>query len=312
MAESHENNRTECESLADQLAWYPTAILAEKERQQVEEHVATCAACADLLEFASRLSNGLEVLRATHPESEILDHFVVTPDSLRPRERADIENHLAICADCSQVVETLTTVVQETTSSRAGAELDVPPDGAVRRSVSGGFWNRCWDLLTASLLRPIPAAVYFLMAISAIFLVLTRSNPEPAQGPVIARESFPPRAGPRLGNVILLADLGTGQRGFLTEEEEPPIFAAATNQFLLLEITSLITPPGPEELFEVGIVSLDSTEPVWVEQVRGKEFSENYSLCLFLESGVLPPGRHAISVRAVTGEQIFWSVLEVR
>jgi len=81
---------------------------------------------------------------------------------------------------------------------------------------------------------------------------------------------------------------------------------------VLLEITSLVEPPAPEDLFAVTVVEHHSTEPVWTEQVRGADFRENYSLCLFLAAGVFQPGRYAIAVQAATGEQIFWSVLDVQ
>jgi len=185
-----------CKSFADRLAWYPTANLDEQERQQVEEHVAKCAACADLLEFASQLGKSLEALQAAHPESAVLDRFVVTPDSLSPREHAEIETHLSLCPDCAQVAQVLSTVVQETSTGRAEAGRGMPGLAGSRRSVTGGIWGRCWDLLAASVLRPIPAAVYLVLVIGAIFLVLTQSAPETARGPVLVVNARGPRMRP--------------------------------------------------------------------------------------------------------------------
>ena len=111
----------------------------------------------------------------------------------------------------------------------------------------------------------------------------------------------------RLGGITILVDETGRIRRPGAEESEVTELDSGRSHFLMLELTSLKEPPQPEERYTVVLLRNDFNEPVFNTTVMGRDFSENYTLCLSLEAGTLSHGWHSVKVINSDGDIVFQS-----
>jgi hypothetical protein len=286
-----------CDGVRELVVWHPTAVLDEGERRRVETHVATCAACADLLRFASEIQGAVAAEAAVHPEAEALVRFAEDRAALDAGERARLAAHVAGCRRCAEEVAILGAVDRDESTAGLRREPSRSPAGA---GLAAPF-RAVWDRLAATLLRPVPAAVYLAAAAVAIAVVVTQPG----------GDGVAPRPGSRVDGVVLLPGETSGSRGAPRDAPPVPRSAGARTQFLLLELTDLEAAPRAGERYGVVVTPEGSAAPAWEGDVVGEAFTDTYSLGLVLEAGTLAPGRYDVSVVAPGGETIYRSPLAV-
>jgi hypothetical protein len=240
-----------------------------------------------------------------HPDPELLVRFAEAPDSLPALERSALEGHVAVCGECAQEIAFLEAVDGE----EPVAETPPIHIAVVRSSDLRARLSRLWEILAATVLRPFPASLYLAAAATAILLLLLRPGGDlsPQTGP----GEISPLQGTTVGSVVVLPDQGDRVRG---EEDEGllPAVHSQQAQFLLLEFTNLVAPPQSEELYSVELVEDRTAQIAWQRTVKGESFADNYALYVFLQSGILEPGRYMVRVKNLAGEVIFHSSLDAR
>ncbi len=295
-----------CDDLSELVAWYPNGSLEVEERRRVEAHVATCAACADILQFATATREVTVALATAHPEPEQLVAFAEDALAIAAAPRADLHAHLAICDCCATELATLQQIDRLDASNQlAGSDSAEGADSAVptSRQLVGGLRD-WWSRLLAAAAQPAPAI--YLAGAAAVILVLLLQPGDRLE------LSAPGGSGGLVSGVVLLPDDGGTLRGGevtaapLTEidGEQPPI--------LLLELTNLITPPPPDDLYRIVITGATSSNPVWNGVARGAVFEQTYTLCLMLEPGTLAVGQYRIAVLDPDGTPVYRAPLVVR
>lgn len=271
-----------CDEIRERIAWYPTEAVEEDERRKLEEHAATCPACAQLLRLATDMKSHLRE-NPPHLDPDLLTRALEDADSLATRERALVERHLAACPHCREEAAILQALAQP-----------VPPG-----------WCTVWDTLARTLLRPVPAAIYLTAAIAAV-VFLTVS---PRRGPLDAI----PSPADHVDGVVILSDMRAQQRAPGGQGEPVTVLAARQQHFLLLEFLALQHVPGEEEIFELVILEEGSAGlPAWAQSVTGKAFRDTYTLGLVVTPGMLAPGRYELVVEDPLGKPIYRSLIEVQ
>ncbi len=296
-----------CEGIQDLIPWYPTSVLAPEERQRVEEHLAGCPACADLLAFSADLKDLLREKHSRHPEPNLLVGFVEDRAGLAPEQRTFVEDHLCVCAECREQVE----ILQEVEAGLADEDALAPARGRPV-TASPGIRARLrafWESVTAGPLQPVPAAVYLAAALIAIGLHLFPTGEGSDRDAAIDSDL---RLGPGgLAGVVILPDETSRVRGSLGAPVEATQVSGDQRQFLLLELTNLDTPPAPDDIFTVVVLSDPAGQAALTEQIAGRAFLANYTICLELAGGALAPGDYLVRVTDPAGETVYRSLLAI-
>jgi hypothetical protein len=293
----HENDGG-CQAVEELIAWYPTGTLAEDERRRVEMHTDECASCADLLRFTGDLKGVLLESFSPHTEAELLVSFVEDRESLGAEQRVAIEGHLTTCADCREQADVLETVGRSVGQDEF-VESRVPrtPEAIVGAETQRrGFWESLWG----GLLKPVPAAVYLVVALLAVGLHLLR--PVERAGDVSQQPS----------GVVILPDETNRVRQLGGEENDGTPIDASQPQYLLLELTGLESPPLAGDVYIVEFRSVDSAGPVLTASIKGAAFRDNYTIGYSLGAGVLEPGRYVVAVIDPDDQPVFRTSLVVR
>ncbi|MBM3286869.1 MAG: zf-HC2 domain-containing protein [Candidatus Eisenbacteria bacterium] len=299
-----------CAAIEGLLVWYPTSTLTADERARVEDHVAGCGPCADLLRFAASLKDRLAEASSMHPAPELLVRFVEQSDDLPLTERALVETHIAGCAECMRESEILRAVDRDL--APAGERSESKTGRASGLSLAGTRFRGLWEALAGTLLRPVPAAVY-LTATAALALVLLSGVDRPSER-FPGTHAPPADAAPRGlvdGVVLLPSDLGA-VRGPQGVDDDAPSVDTSCDQFLLLELTDLEAPPRSGTLYDVAITRAGGSSPEWTGQVDGLAFAENYSVCILLEAGSLRPGDYVVTLATPSGDLLYRSTMAAR
>lgn len=155
---------TEHEVVEQLLPWYGTGRVSAEERGRIEEHLASCAECREVLEqvreHASVLSRRSVRSLTRHVDPVLLTEFAERPETLDAETRRWIEAKLRECETCREANARL----HEVERSLAPAK-----EAAVSRR-----WNRFWAGLRASVLHPVPALAYLLLLALVAPLALRR------------------------------------------------------------------------------------------------------------------------------------------
>ncbi len=304
-----------CGRIRELVVWLPSGTLDEAERAEAEKHVAGCPACADLLKFASTLKGALRKQASPHPDADALVRFAEDRARMDPRARSRVENHLSACPDCRKEVAMLEAVDKDVSEAVSPVQLMERARGGPTGLVSG--LRLFWDSLRGSILRPVPAAVYLVLAAVGIGLYIARPAMEPGVIPGPRESDIGDVSGlsgvsGMLGGIVILPD----QTGRMREPGVVPAevaeIDAGRTQFLLLELIGLQSPPAAEDLYTAQVLADASAEPVFTASVMGREFRDNYTLCLSLGEGGLLPGAYTVRVVAPDGKPVFRSSILAR
>lgn len=298
-----------CQECQQLVAWYPTSSLSDAERRQVEEHAGGCAECSKLLEFASDFKNKLVATAASHPAADSLVAYAENCDGMEPSERAAVEVHLGVCGECQSEVEMLETVDQEDPAkenvemrSRQTSGRQADGMGSAHRPGFGDAKPSWWDILTGAAFRPAAAAVYLAIAVVAVGLLVSKLDPGETSGVG--------DLGGVLNGVTILGDESGAVRAVDSKSSITTIDSGKVC-FLLLELTELDTPPAPGDEYVVRITRDGAPDASFKKTIDGAEFSDNYTLCVFLQHGVLDPGEYDVDVIRADGDRVFRSTLIV-
>lgn len=306
-------SRDECERIGEMAVWLPSGTLEPSERAEVERHVARCPACAELLEFASKVKDTLIMQVSPHPDPDALVCFAEARAKMDSDVRREIENHLAMCPDCREEVAMLEAVDRESAGEVPRAMV-ARRGRADRRGAASGF-RRFWEKLRASVLRPVPAAVYLVLAVVALGLYLT--GPSREGGIAIdggGRGGVEGSSGisGTLGGTVILPDETSRLREPGARPPEPTEVEAGRAQFILLELVGLKSAPAENDIYTVEVIEDRSGGTVLTAPVAGREFRDNYTLCLFLGEGGMAPGLYTVRVIAPGGDTVFRSSMVAR
>ena len=181
---------------------------------------------------------------------------------------------------------------------------------AIRKSGRRGFW----DSLRGGLLRPVPAAVYLVVAVFAVGMLVLNpggwigggSSLRTGEGGI---ESGAGSISGGLGGVIILPNETKRERGLGTDESSATQIDISQPHFLLIELVDLEAPPAAEDVYTVELLINGSTEPSFEFEVKGKAFRDNYTLCLPLRPESLAPGDYVLRVMNPDGFTVFRSSL---
>jgi hypothetical protein len=305
----------QCKRVQELLVWMPAGALEKAERADVERHAAECPACADLLKFASTLRECLLEEYSPHPSAEALVTFAEAGAVMEPQVRSRIEEHLAACPDCRDEVTMLGVVDQDASDVVSSAGVTGYAQG-----LSRGLPFRLrllWASLRRGMLRPVPAAFYLVLAAVGIGLYLAGPARQAGRIPSLGESgigvlSTPSGAAGRVGGIVILADQTSRLRRPGERETEAAGIDAGGVQFLLLELTGLRSPPAAEDRYSVEFLKEGSLTPVIAASVVGRQFSDNYTLCLSLEPGALTSGAYTVRVVSPDGHPVFRSSIIVR
>lgn len=281
-----------CDETRELIAWYPTRALDPLERRTVEEHAAGCAECTELLRFVSDVKATLLKKSADHPEAEALVCYVEDKDSLGLEERSAVREHLEVCPQCAEQAAILEEV-EKTVSVRPGARA--PSDARV--GVPGIRWRDSLRAVFGGLLKPVPAAVYLVVAVAVTGLLVFRPGPGSDTGVA--------------DGVVILPDETDRVRDAGAAEIATTTISAGESQFLLLELTGLEAPPTPNAIYTVEIVEEESGATAFGTSVEGRSFADNYTIYLRLPGGTLPRGMYSVEVLAPDRSVVYRSRLEV-
>jgi hypothetical protein len=303
------DDRQECEEVQELIVWYPGNALNDEERQRVDKHSAGCSTCSELLKFSSHLKELALEEQSLHPAADILVSYVEGKSVLDSKQRAVVEGHLAICRECRKQAAILETVNRDLAATGIDAySLPREEASAIRRNGLQGLW----DSLIAGLLRPVPAAIYLVVAVFAIgALILYPGGPSLDQEGTGLGSGVSPASG-GLGSVIILPDETNRVREPGADARSATRIDAAEQQFLLIELIDLEAPPSPQALYTVELLREGTERPVISSPITGEVFEDNYTLCLPVGAGSLAAGRYAVRVLDPTGETVFQSSLVVR
>jgi len=292
----------DCESIQELIVWQPVAALDAAEQRRVTAHANGCSDCQELLRFATLFRERLQEQFSYHPDPDLLSCFCESPASLAADQRQNVEEHLAACSDCRDLVDILKAVERDDgeVATPSTPTATVPRRPTAEMAVFPGFW----ESLRRNLFGPVPALVYLLAAL--VFTGLYVFQPDRStEGR--SESGFIPGV---LGGVVIVPDETGRSRQAGPNDTELTGFAHNESQFLLLEMTGLTTPPGAEAIYMVEITGEGATAPVYRTEVLGSAFLENYTLCLALEAGRLAPGVYLIEVLDPAVEAVFRSRIE--
>ena len=301
-----------CRRIQELLVWFPSGTLDEAETAEVEAHVAGCAECSGLLEFADELKTGLRARYSAHPDADDLVCFAENKAGMDPVIRSRIETHLSLCPACREELAILEAV------DRGGVErADSTETAGVSRSepaASTPVLGRLWSLLRGSILRPIPAAVYLILV--ALGIGLYTGGPlrrwaavsGPGKGEVGMLQGADGVSG-MLSGVVVLPDETGRVREPGAEVSGGAEIDVGKAQFLLLELIGLESPPQDDDRYTLELIEAGSPDPVLEAHVMGRDFRETYTLCLSITEGGLAPGTYTVSVIDPDGNPVFRSTV---
>ncbi len=172
------------------LAFLANGTLDETQRLQVEAHVAGCDECRRLLGLARAAREQMrdpEFDPEAHVQAQLLAEYVDRPEALEVEPRAWVASHLQACDVCASAVTTL-------------RSMAAPPQTLKPERGSRGLWS----LLAGTILRPLPALAYLLVAAAGLTWIARTPGPAPLPpqppagllpAPVSIREEISMRGG---------------------------------------------------------------------------------------------------------------------
>jgi hypothetical protein len=184
----------------------------------------------------------------------------------------------------------------EDTAKSSSRRLSHHPADVVGQS------RRWWDIFAGGMLRPAAAALYLAIAVVAVGLLFFRPERGGLSGAGVTEGV--------LDGVTILSDESGVVRGGDVRNIITTIRSEG-QRFLLLELTGLDAPPKPDDVYTVQIAGRGAADSVLSRTVTGAAFSENFTLCLFLEHDSLEPGEYVVDVIAPDGNRVFRSSLTV-
>lgn len=171
------------DDVAPLIPWYATGTLAADESARVEEHLASCDACRELLVLARGFRRmAPQVTHETlfdHVQSQRLVEFAADPAALDPDARRFVTEHIRACAVCAEAVE----ILEDMTRVPVAIDLEGARETAARppgRTLQR-MWEEIWRRLSRTLLHPAPALAY-LVALVAFLAILPLRGPAPGTG----------------------------------------------------------------------------------------------------------------------------------
>jgi anti-sigma factor RsiW len=124
---THESEPMSCQEYYAALRDYMEGVLADARRSAVDEHVATCAACAAFHALAHEIS--------CREIAEFLDDYV---DANLPDARRNVfERHLAFCGECDTYLESYrrTIAIGKSAFDEPGERASKPPPEELVRAI---------------------------------------------------------------------------------------------------------------------------------------------------------------------------------
>lgn len=95
----------------EQLDGYVEDTIDEELRIAIEEHLATCKACSDVVKertiFKKFLTQKLEEAETPHPDFEDIESFYY--NKLEKKRAKEVLDHLSYCGDCSETLNSIRT-----------------------------------------------------------------------------------------------------------------------------------------------------------------------------------------------------------
>jgi len=268
--------------IAPLLPWYATGRLAAAENARVEEHLAGCDECRELL----ALTRGFRRLAAQVRQETLFDHihaqrlveFAENPGAFEPEARRSVTSHLRECASCS-------------------GELEILQD--IGRSVMAGDSTTLWERLSRTVLRPGPALAYLAaVLVLLVALPMRRPAPGPVPAPVPANPppAIPAPAPSRPSGVVLLppAIELPGEADYRDGEAPlPPVVVKPMGPAGTL-VFSLVTDLTRDDLSETAgrfrvIVARDD-RTVLDRECRAADFDRRGRLLLAFDPGTVAAG----------------------
>lgn len=157
-----------CDGIAPLVPWHVNGTLAADERAAVAEHVAGCADCraltAPATAFRARAKHVPPASLLDHVQAQLLVEFVETPDVLDDEPRAWVAAHLAVCDVCRGAA----VILREMSALPAAVLAEGATADSVRDNGPRSPFARLWDRLSMSVLRPLPALAYLVVALLAL------------------------------------------------------------------------------------------------------------------------------------------------
>lgn len=316
MTHDDDIREAECGTVRELVVWYPTRALDANERRLVEEHSARCAACTALLRFAAEVKAIVVEKSALHTDPALLVAFAEGAADLGAAEREAVKRHLAACMECREQVDMLREVERATVGEKAEALAEERARATARledgssAELGAGGWRGFWDLLAGTLFRPVPAAIYMVLAIVATVLLVGEPGEwgpdydgRPGTGAI-----FPGK----LGGVVILGDEAGRVRASGDRGGEEITLDRGESHFLTLELTGLGAPPEAGDTYTVEFIDERTGERSYATAVRGDAFQENYTLGMLLEREAMPAGRYVVRVLDPRGEIVFSSSFALR
>ena len=287
MCSTTNNNDGSCDRVRELIAWYPTEVLDQNERRLVDAHIAECADCAGMLEFTSGFKASLFENISEHPDAETLVSFIEDRNAVDSDQRAAIELHVELCPECRELAAKLREV-EDALTDHTGPALRHPSAARERP-------RRLWDIIIGGIFKPVPAAVYLVIAVAAVGALVLRPGGDGVPGVV--------------DRAVVLPDETDHVRGLSGEETEFTRIDAARQQFLLLELTGLEVPPQADAEYMVAINEEETGDAAFRTAVKGSVFAGSYTIYLLLPAGTLEPGNYAVAVTAPDRSVVFRSKL---
>ncbi len=159
---------------ASLLAFHANGTLAEEDRRRVESHVAGCIDCSALLGLARLAREEMAAGAfdpAAHVQAQLLSEYVDAPEALEEETRAWVSSHLQGCEVCASVVP----VLRQMSGAGWREGIDKPPGFA---SASA----RLWEILEATILRPLPAMAYLALVVVGLIWFARTGGPGLVEG----------------------------------------------------------------------------------------------------------------------------------
>jgi hypothetical protein len=290
---------TAMDDIAPLIPWYATGTLAPQESAQVEEHLASCDECRNLLAVARGFRRlGPQVKYETlfdHVQSQRLVEFAADPASLEPDARRFITDHIRACAVCAEALEILEDMSRVPVTSDDGGAREAaahPPGRTLRQT-----WQEIWRRLSRTLLHPAPALAY-LVALVTFLAVLPLRQPAPGTGlaPLAQPTGTPRPAAPPVPGVAILppaVDL-PGETVFRGQGKPPDplvvpyrVGTQAVAIALVADVEDDVL-QDPAAAFHVEIVQGDRV--VLADSRPGTDLDKSGRLTILLDPAALEPG----------------------
>lgn len=256
------------------IPFYAAGTLDERERARVERRLAESPEARELLELARAAAargggSGEGSLEEEPVHPLLLTLFAENAESLDDETRRHVEALLARSALSRDALERL----RETLESRRQAET-AP---AVERPAAGRspLMERVWNLLRSTVLHPIPALAYLLLAAALL--------------PALLQRSGPPLSVP---GEITVADAGT-RRG--EGEQEAPALELPGDAPLLLRLETGLLPAdleAPDTRWELSLEQ--GGRELWhlgVDPARIERHPGGAILPVVIDPSALRPGK---------------------